>query len=109
MRDGFYRLQYKTGDVIGSGVLTLHDGVLAGCDPHYFLNGKYAKHGSRLEGTLFFERHTRRVNQNPVVPDRFSVRLWGVGGKDYGQFEFECPEIPAINGQARFTWLGEYQ
>lgn len=109
MRDGFYRLHYKTGNVKGSGVLTLHEGVLTGCDPHYFLNGNYEKSGNRLEGVIYFERHTSRPNQNPIVPDLFKVRLSGLVGTDYGQFEFVCPEIPAINGQARFTWLGEYQ
>lgn len=109
MRDGFYRLQYENSGTHGSGVITLHDGILAGCDPFWFMHGTLERDGNRLEGVIVFERHTQRPMPNPLVPDTFEVRLQGFGGPNYGQFDFRCPDVPAIKGRARFTWLGEYQ
>ncbi|GAA0531840.1 hypothetical protein FHS83_002724 [Rhizomicrobium palustre] len=109
MRDGFYRLQYETGAVTGSGVMAFHEGVLSGCSPYYFMHGTFKKKGNSLEGIIEFERHTERPNQDPSVPREFTIRISGLCGANYGQFVFSSPDGPHLKGSAKFTWLGAYQ
>ena len=108
MREGFYRLRYETGGFRNEGVITLHAGVWTGCDRFYFMHGRYEKDDNQLNGFFAFKRHTSRPNQNPAVPEEFAVRLWGICGSNFGQCDFQCPDIPALKGHATFSWLGGY-
>lgn len=77
--------------------------------PEFFLHGVYKRASSRLSGTIVFEMHTWSEDRTDGLPAQFTVRFTGVGGTNYGQLEFNSPDLPAIKGQGRFTWLGEYQ
>lgn len=109
MREGFYRLQYETATLNSTGVVTLQDGVITGCDRFYFMFGKYRQNNNRLEGTVTFKRHTERPGQSNAIPKQFDIRFEGVCSEDYGQFEVSCPAVPLIKGRARFTWLSSAQ
>lgn len=109
MRDGFYRLHYESTLHTGGGVVTFQDGVLSGCSPYYFMHGTYKKKGNSIEGVIEFERHTARPDQDLTVPREFTIRIAGLCGANYGQVAFTSPDAPQLKGNAKFTWLSEYQ
>lgn len=108
MREGFYRIQYETKTFRGFGVVTVHGAIFSGCDRYYFMYGTIAKKANRLNCRVTYSRHTRRPNLDPWVPEKFVLIFEGVGGDNFGQCEFACPDIPQIRGVATLTWLGSY-
>jgi len=107
MKDGFYRLHYKTATLATTGVVVLDGGYLFACDRYYFMQGEYRHRGNRIEGNVTFTRHTDRPGMLAIIPRTFNLALSGVSADQFGQFDVWCPAIPLIRGSATFTWLGE--
>jgi len=106
MRDGIYHMQYETATLNATAVIVLNDGVLSGCDRFHFMFGDYCQHGSALNGTVTFKRHTERPGTD--IPEHFKLVFSGVGSDAFGQFDVHCPDIPQIRGHASFTWLAGF-
>lgn len=107
MRDGIYRVHYETTILSTTATVVLHNNAISGCDRYYFIFGQCLRSGNELTGTATFRRHTDHPDLPAgLIPETFEVRFQGICGDDFGEFDIECPDVPAITGRGRFTWLG---
>ncbi len=106
MQNGIYRLKYETTTLSATGVVTLRDGSLTGCDRYYFMIGRYQRQRNQLTGKVEFQRRIERPGSREAgIPDVFHIAFKGLASDKFGQFDLTSPDVPLIKGRAAFAWL----
>lgn len=97
MRDGLYRVGFKTQLGEGSGVAYLHSGKVHGGDGLQYYVGHYTATGGHFEAEVASKRHSQFPGSQSVFGvDTAHITLKGNFQGDAGQFEGTAKEAPGV-------------
>ena len=108
MRDGLYKISFKTGLGTGSGVITLRSGRLTGGDGASYYVGSYGLDGDCFVAEVLVDRHTFTAGLRPVFGvEHVRIRLEGVGVGDEAVMRGSSPDAPEVNFEAVIQRLAD--
>ena len=98
MRDGLYRVAFKTQLGEGTGVAYLHGGKLHGGDTGQFYVGDYQAEGGQFRANVISMRHSQYPGMRSVFGiDTAHITLVGTFQGDNGHFEGTAREAPGVS------------
>lgn len=97
MRDGLYRVAFKTQLGEGYGVAHLHGGKVHGGDSLQYYVGDYTATGTQFEAKVASKRHSQFPGAQSVFGvDTAHITLKGNFQGDVGHFEGTAKEAPGV-------------
>jgi hypothetical protein len=104
MRDGLYKVQFRTQSAIGFGVVFAPSGTLWGGDAGLYYVGSYTVNGNKLSAKVETNRHS---NPQGIVSvfgiDHVHIALEGTVNGDTISTTGKAAEAPAVSFQAILT------
>lgn len=108
MRDGLYKMEFKTQFGKGTGVAYLRDGKLHGGDSAQFYVGDYRADGSRFSATVVSKAHSYYPQMRSVFGiDTAHITLVGSFQGDRGHVEGNAPEAPGVTFMASLSRISD--
>jgi hypothetical protein len=108
MRDGLYKVEFKTLLGAGSGVVVLQDGRLRGGDAALYYVGTYGIEGNAFLANVVTNRHTNYPGIVSVFGiDRVHINLKGTFEEDTITALGTAAEAPNIKFQARLQRISD--
>jgi len=106
MRDGLYKVDFRTPIDMGSGVVMLRGGRLHGGDSTMFYVGTYSETGSEFKATVQAAMHTAVPGVQSVFgTDHVTIHLAGVSDGDTASMGGKADEAPGAPFQATLSWI----
>src|SRR5690349_9219870 len=101
MRDGLYRVQFRTQRGEGSGVIYAQGGRMWGGDAGLFYVGSYVDNAGNLTAEVKTDRHTKSpFIQSVFGVDRVTITLRGKVSGDAAACKGTAKEAPGIEFDA---------
>lgn len=108
MRDGLYKVEFKTPLGSGAGVLHVLQGKVWGGDAGLYYVGTVNENGDRFTATVRVDRHTRHPGISSVFGmDRVNITLDGSTQGDQGTAKGTAKEAPGILFQAQLKRISD--
>ena len=108
MRDGLYKVHFRTPRGEGAGVVVLQSGRVLGGDAAMYYVGTYSEDGDRFTADIHARMHTKGPGFGSVFGvDDVVIHLSGLTTGDTGQLLGESPQAPGITFQAMFSLLDD--
>lgn len=106
MREGLYRVEFKTPLGQGAGLVVLAGGKLWGGDPMIAYVGTYAENGAQLTAEVRTYKHSVVPGMTPVFGrDEVHLTLRGNSSGDTAQMTGTAREAPGVGFLARLIKL----
>jgi hypothetical protein len=106
MRDGLYKVEFKTPLGAGSGVVHVQGGKLWGGDTGMFYVGSFTQSGDQISATVRTGRHT--ANSTSVFgQDRVEISLTGKASGDVADLIGQAPQAPNVRLSAVLTRISD--
>jgi len=104
MRNGLYKVAFRTPRGEGSGVVHLQDGKLHGGDSMQYYVGEYHAEGDHFRADVASKEHSRYPGMQSVfgVPTAH-ISLTGKFQGDTGTFDGTAREAPGVKFTATLT------
>jgi hypothetical protein len=103
MRNGLYRVMFKTPLGQGAGVVILSDGQLRGGDDGMYYFGSYNRTGNTLKAAVQTDRHG--VGESVLGVDRATLNLTGEVVGDSVTLNGSAKEAAGVPFQVTLSWL----
>jgi hypothetical protein len=98
MKDGSYKIDFKSPLGTGSGVMHAHGGKLWGGDAGLYYIGTYSQTGNRVTATVKTFRHAQPAGTRSVFSkDQLAIALNGTAEDDCVHFSGSAPEAPGLS------------
>jgi hypothetical protein len=108
MRDGLYKVEFKTPLGFGSGVVHLLTGRMWGGDAALYYLGNLQEEGNRFKATVRVDRHTHQPGITSVFGmDRVTINLDGTSTGDLGTANGVAKEAPGVPFQVKFKRIAD--
>ncbi|MBU6297236.1 MAG: hypothetical protein KGJ79_17565 [Alphaproteobacteria bacterium] len=108
MREGLYKVQFRTQLGDGAGVFVLCDGRILGGDSIMYFTGAYNDKDGQFTADVHAIRHTASPNNFSVFgADDIHVHLSGTTVGDSGQVIGKADEAPKVDFQAIFSRVAD--
>jgi len=108
MRDGLYRVGFRTNLGTGSGIILLKEGRLVGGDSGSYYLGTYRVEGSHFTADVEINRHTSGPGVRPIFGiEHAKIRLEGDGAGDEAIMHGTSPDAPQIAFEAVLKRLAD--
>lgn len=108
MKDGLYKVHFKTPAGQGAGVVILTGGKLRGGDSSIYYSGNYAIAGDQFTAQVATDAHTKFPGIASVFGvDRVTISLTGKVAGDSAQMSGTAPEAPGLSFQATLTRISD--
>lgn len=106
MRNGLYKVGFRTSLGTGFGVVTLSEGRIAGGDNSSWYEGTYRLENGRLQADIQIDRHTIVPMARSVFGvERARLRLDGETVGDEALLRGTSPDAPAVSFEAVLSRL----
>ena len=106
MREGLYKVHFRTPVGEGAGVVVLHQGRVVGGDSGMYYVGTYSESGEQFTAEVRIDRHTQWGAGSSVFGvNRATIHLSGKSSGDAGQVTGRADEAPGVSFQASFSRL----
>ena len=106
MRNGLYKVEFRTPLGFGAGVVTLHDGTVGGGDSGMYYAGTYQIKDSQFSASVAVRRHTAGV-PSTLGTDNATLNLSGNISGDRAQLAGTTPNMPNLTFQAVLSRLAD--
>jgi hypothetical protein len=109
MRNGLYKVAFRTPIGEGFGVVVLSDGKLSGGDSSMYYSGSYTQNGDDFRAEVSVATHTQVSGMRSVfgVPQG-TIALTGKSEGDRGTMAGSSPQAPGIAFSAVLTRIGDF-
>jgi len=106
MRDGLYRVGFKTRLGTGFGVVTLQESHIAGGDSSLWYVGSYQLQDGHFQAEIQVDRHTETPLARSVFGvERARIRLEGDAVGDEALMKGSSPDAPEVSFEAVLSRL----
>jgi T3SS negative regulator,GrlR len=107
-RDGFYSVHFQTPGGMGSGVVTLLDGLVKGGDSILYYSGSYKLDGDNFSAEVLIDRHSSSPNMQSVFGiDRVHIALNGKFSDSDAVLTGSAKEAPNVPFSAKLRRIGQ--
>jgi hypothetical protein len=106
MRDGLYKVDFRTQGGSGAGVVVLQGGKVRGGDSGLYYAGTFAENGDQITAQIATNRHTVGIG-SVFGRDRVNISLRGTAKGDTAQMTGTAAEAPGLNFQASLTRIAD--
>ncbi len=108
MREGLYKVQFRTQIGDGAGVFILREGRILGGDSIMYFTGTYSDKDNLFAAEVHGVRHTESPNNFSVFGvDDIHVHLKGTTVGDSGQVIGKADEAPKVDFSAIFSRVAD--
>jgi hypothetical protein len=108
MRDGLYKVEFKTPLGFGAGVLHLVAGRMWGGDSILYYVGDLQEEGNRFKAAVRVDRHSHYPGVASVFGmDRVTISLNGTSTGDVGTANGVAKEAPGVSFQVQFKRIAD--
>ena len=108
MRDGLYKVAFRTQLGEGTGVAYLHGGKLHGGDSLQYYVGEYHTEGDHFRAAVASKRHSSLPGARSVFGiDTANIVLTGKSSGDHGDFEGTAREAPGVKFTASLQRISD--
>ncbi|MBI3129665.1 MAG: hypothetical protein HYZ11_18810 [Candidatus Tectomicrobia bacterium] len=108
MRDGIYKVHFKTQRGEGAGVVILQGGKLRGGDSGMYYIGTYQQNGDDFTADVETGVHTRTPGIGSVFGlDNVHIKLTGKTNGDSAQMSGKAREAANVSFHAAMTRIGD--
>jgi hypothetical protein len=108
MRDGLYRVQFRTPLGAGTGVVVLHGDKVSGGDAGMYYTGIYTDNNGELDIKVRIGRHSATPGSSSVFGiDNANLTLRGTANGDTAQMTGTAAEARNVGFQAVLTRIAD--
>ncbi|KQY95142.1 hypothetical protein ASD21_07185 [Caulobacter sp. Root1455] len=108
MRDGLYKVQFKTPLGDGAGVAYLAGGKMHGGDSMIFYVGTYAEDGGQFTASVQTDAHSSVPSMASVFGvSKASINLKGTSEGDKATMQGSSPQAPGVSFSATLTRIAD--
>ena len=109
IREGLYKVEFKTQIGMGYGVVLIRSGKLWGGDTGMFYIGSYTEDGNKIVANVAIDRHSRTaaIPTSVFGVERANITLTGVVSGDVVTTTGTAREAPGVTFQATLRFLSE--
>ena len=108
MRDGLYKVDFKTPLGFGSGVVHLVAGRIWGGDAGLYYVGNLNEDGNQFKATVRVDRHTHNPGIVSVFGmDRVTISINGTSSGDVGTASGTAKEAPGVPFQVQLKRIAD--
>lgn len=108
MRDGLYKVDFKTPLGFGSGVVHLLGGKMWGGDAALYYVGSLLEEGNRFKATVRVDRHSHQPGIASVFGmDRVTINLDGTSTEEAGIASGVAKEAPGVPFHVQFKRIAD--
>lgn len=106
MKDGLYKIDFRTPLGAGTGVVFAQAGRLWGGDAGMYYVGTFTNNNGQMEGNVKTGRHTNALGTDSVFGiDNVNINLRGNVNGDVVEATGTSPEARGVSFQVRMTRL----
>ena len=106
MKDGLYKVEFRTQGGSGSGVVVLQGGKVRGGDSGLYYAGTFAENGDQITAQVATNRHTAGIG-SVFGRDRVNISLKGTAKGESAQMTGTAVEAPGVTFQASMTRIAD--
>lgn len=108
MRDGLYKVQFRTPLGLGNGVVYAKDGKMWGGDSGMYYVGSYTDEGGKLHATVAIDRHVSVPGTISVFGvDKATINLVGNVSGNTIAAEGSSPQAPGVRFSASLAHISD--
>jgi T3SS negative regulator,GrlR len=108
MRDGLFKVDFRTPRGAGAGVVVIQNGHVRGGDSMMVYVGAISQHGDQFTSQIEAKVHSRPPKIHSVFGiDHVHIKLAGTTKGDAAQGTGTAAEAPSVSFQGSLTQLGD--
>ncbi|MGA7675125.1 MAG: GrlR family regulatory protein [Rhizomicrobium sp.] len=108
MRDGLYKVHFKTRIGEGAGVIVLSGGHVRGGDSSVYYVGTYEQAGNQFTASVAAKTHTRMPGMGNVFGvDNVDIKLAGTSTGDSANVTGTAAQAPGVQFHAELSRLSD--
>jgi hypothetical protein len=104
MRNGLYRVEFRTQIATGTGVVVIDGGLLRGGDRTHYYVGRTAMNGDQFSANVMVRRHSQG-DASVFAVDSVTINVEGTVGDGTAVLHGSSKEAPGLQFEAHLTHL----